>query len=206
MANPVRAIALEGIQNIEQVYVRHGPFCFTVNGMAPPTDGTPPIEEWGAAGNQVGIVARSPAFVVGDWVRYGEERYSELAAQYIDARQWSKSTLDVYRRLSGYVPPSVRRMDRLGTRHHLLIQKLSVAEQRRWLTRAAADDEAEPWTVERLREAIREGQDATAVAWYVTVALPDGKKHAAFVKRMEREGYAPKSRIRYQFTPKAAEK
>lgn len=168
-----------------------GKFEFTPSGVK--VLGKPEIEEWAAALHVVSVLERGLAFCVGDLILYGEDAYGEAAAQYIDARHWAPETVRNYVWISKQVPVRNRMIDRgLSMAHHQLVAALEAPEQRRWLKRAASED-AEPWTVARLRAAIREGGDTAPTAWFAVVRCSSEDARDSLVKRLESEGFACKA-------------
>lgn len=116
-------------------------------GWIPPADLT--LEEWGALGPEIGKRQRATRWLLGDWLNYGERRYGETYAQYMDATGHKYQYLADARWVAGAVEFSSRE-ERLSWSHHRLVAKLSRDEQRYWLRLAVAED----WTYDQLREAI----------------------------------------------------
>lgn len=158
-----------------------------VNGLV--YEGQPSFESWADTGKMLRVVERGAQFAIGDWLNYGEDRFNERASQVVDASEgWSEKTCSVYRWLAARIAQANRRMDRLTIAHHLLVAKLTPAKQKMWLSKASADDEEQPWTVGRLKAALREGGDAPVTAWWVTVLCTDTKDQETFMAAMEAQG------------------
>jgi hypothetical protein len=94
-------------------------------------------DEWLRQGRRLGVVGRSAAWWIGDWVRYGAARYG---------RKYELAT-----RVTGYEHQTLlnmvyvaarfeisRRREKLSWSHHADLAAFDVAEQERWLDRAAA--------------------------------------------------------------------
>lgn len=166
-------------------------FGLTVNGLV--VDGAPTLQQADAAGSVLIVAERASQFAIGDFVNYVEDKFGERSAQIIDEDGgWSLKTVQVYSWLSKHVAPDVRRMDRLGIRHHLLVATLSPGKQREWLNRAA-DALDGPWTVARLAKALRENGDAEETAWWVLVATAGADEQAALIERLSAEGKTAKA-------------
>ena len=178
-------------------FFTHGSLVFTCQGLAPP-ETPPPFQEWAEAGAMLATTTRGAAFVVGDWIRYGESHYGEMAAQAIDARSWSPNTVRVYRRLAELVPPAVRRMDRLGVRHHLVVQSMPVDQQRYWLNRAAADADEKPWSVQELIDAIRSEHGREESGWFVVARCNDRAAMEELLKELEGRGHSCRTIVKYK--------
>lgn len=163
-----------------------GAFTFSAAGLS--VVGTPPIEEWDAVGHMLAVQVRGLQFMVGDWLRIGETLYGERAAQVIDARHWSESTVRAYRWVAEKVPAENRMLDRLDYAHHQAVAALAPREQKAWLKRACGDGEGR-WTVPRLKAAIRNGSEPTETGWYVVVECASAAKRDALRKKLELEGY-----------------
>lgn len=179
--------AMEDETALAPIY--HGPFTLTSSGLK--VEGNPTIEQWAEVGQILAVMDRALAFLVGDWIRFGEDRYGEMAAQFIDARQWQPETVRNYVWLAERVPQPNRMLDRgLTIRHHQLVAKLPPAEQGRWLRRAL-NDGGQRWTPNMLRAAIR-GNDETAsdTEWYVVVPFENEGSRDKFVDELRMRGLA----------------
>lgn len=179
--------------NAEDVPLGHG-FRASVNGLT--VEGKPTFDDCVPVGNVLRVLERGAQFSLGDYVNYLEERFGEQAAQIIDESSgWALTTIQLYGWLARRVPAEVRRMDRLGVRHHLLVAALTIAQQRKWLA-AAADDLAEkPWTVARLTQALREGEDLLPTAWFVIAACQTAIQQEDLIRKLELEGFACKATV-----------
>ncbi len=168
--------------------VNHGVFQFTSQGLI--VTGDPTFEDWAQAMNTVAVMERGIAFLVGDLIRYGEERFGELAAQIIDARHWRPETVRAYVWLSEKVPMDNRMIDRgLSVKHHLAVAKLPPAEQRRWLHQALnSTDPAGPWAASRLQAAIRHGMDPPITGFYILVECQNQSERDYLQKQLELNG------------------
>jgi hypothetical protein len=95
-------------------------------------------DEWRRQGARLGVASRSSAWWIGDWVRYGA--------------QWYGPKYVVAARVTGYDDQTLMNMVYVGTRfevsrrrenlswsHHAELAALGLAEQERWLDRAAAE-------------------------------------------------------------------
>lgn len=171
--------------------VIHGKFTLEPNGLT--VEGRPQYEEWAELGGVLAVMECGLAFLVGDWLRYGEDRYGEQAAQVIDARSWSPETVRAYRWLADKVPVENRMLHRgLTIKHHMVVAALPVAQQRKWL-REALNNGGEPWTVARLKAAIRDGGDQPVTAWYILVDCGSQRKRDELLKQLELDGHTCRS-------------
>ncbi len=127
--------------------------------------------EWKRLAPRIGSAVRSCAFVVGDWLVYGEERFgAQLILPGIDpgpSRAISREQYDSARAATGIdpailanyayvarnVPRSMRR-ESLSWEHHRAVAKLEEPEQERWLDVAAKEE----LTSRRLRASITAGR------------------------------------------------
>jgi hypothetical protein len=186
----------------ESVPVSKG-FKATVNGLV--WEGRPSFEAWATAMKTLRVVERGSQFALGDGVIYGEDRYGEQASQVLDVTEgWSEKTIAIYKWLAERIPKDVRRMDRLGIAHHLAVATLTAAKQKHWLTLAADDEMARPWTVARLKQALREGEDLPATDFYVLVRCETGQMQSDLMDRLEAEGLTVKAVTRRQRKVEAA--
>ena len=190
---------------VESVVLADG-FNISVNGLV--VEGEPTFEACGRVGMTLVVTEKSAPFAVGDFVNYVEARFGEQAAQIIDpGNGWSLDTVKTYLWLARSIAPDVRRMDRLGVRHHMLVAKSAFApgKQREWLNRAA-DSEDEPWTVGRLKAALENGGDLEVTGWWVLVACNSAEDQARFVSEMVTAGRSAKATERRRKVKKPARK
>ncbi len=156
------------------------------------------FEEWSGLASHIGQAARSVAFVIGDWLHYGQtafqgddanpavgariasERYeAALAATGLD-----RTTLYNYAYVSRNVPSSLR-SERLSWEHHRMIAKLPPAEQQAWLRRCLDQEAAgRPISSRRLRKSISLGRIATAEDMEPDPADKGITNHIPFVNRL----------------------
>lgn len=156
--------------------------------------GEPDWASWERAGAVLCAADRGVQFAIGDWLNEAERRFGEQYAQLISPEDgWSETTIRVYRWLARRIAPDDRRMDRLTMRHHMLVAAMEPAEQRRWLTVAAADDEEQPWSVRRLAQAIMAQGTGATTAWWVLVEARSAADQAALLDRMTSEGRSAKA-------------
>jgi hypothetical protein len=156
------------------------------------------FEEWSSLAPLLNEAARGVAFVIGDWLFYGHDRFGRgEAANKPGARVRSedyeaairltgldRATLHTYAHVSRKVPPSLRNKD-LSWEHHKIVAKLPPGDQQIWL-RMAADSLAEgnPISTRRLRRSISAGRLLDTEE----VSLPENDKgienHIPFVNRL----------------------
>ena len=200
--SPLRALALGNTAmsvlpaQFEEVQMAPG-FAVTINGLQ--VTGTPSRERWERTGESLRVTERANAFALGDWFNFGVDRYGDDVWQTIDdSAGWKLSTIKAYGWLAASVPKAVRRLDRLGIKHHMLVAAMAPAKQQEWLDRAAndgADDDGvprEPWSASRLAKAIREGDDALPTALWVLVAASDEADQGALMAMLTSQGRSVK--------------
>lgn len=179
---------------VEAIQLAQG-FSATINGLE--ITGTPPIDRWSTVGTALRVLERSSQFAIGDFLNAIEELLGEASAQVVDYSEgWSEKTCAIYKWLAARVPKEVRRMDRLGIRHHLLVAALTPAKQKQWLTKAAADNEEKPWTVKRLQDALKEGEDLPPAAYWVLVGANSVDDQLALQGQLEAQGRTCKALVR----------
>jgi hypothetical protein len=133
------------------------------------------LAEWQDVGRSIGAALRSAAFVVGDWLIYGEGRrgqttlWAEIPAAnrvegwlYEEAAQLTGldvATLQNYAYVARRVPRSLRN-EHLSWEHHKKVAKLKEpGEQSRWLSVAAElRTEGNPVSVRRFARSIQAGR------------------------------------------------
>lgn len=168
-------------------------FGYTARGVLV-VHGTPSFEKCEAVAERLSTLEKAgPQFLIGDFLIYVEDKYGERAAQIVDSdKGWSERTLAVYRWIASRIAPERRRMDRLKIMHHQLVASLPPSQQEKWLTKAAADEDPEPWTVARLKKALDAGEDVPPTKWWVVVSASGEKDADALMERMIAEGRSAK--------------
>lgn len=131
------------------------------------------LEEWCELAEGIGSLASTVAFVVGDWLVYGEDNFgaaagpcrrvpSALYHEAVAATGLDLTTLHNY----AYVARRVRReirTDRLSWEHHKILAKLPPGRQTEWIATCIAEQEAGRWvSTRRLRKSLTIGRLATA--------------------------------------------
>lgn len=129
------------------------------------------VEEWRDLAPSIGEVASSIAFIVGDWLVYGQGRFGgdgspaskvngqayklALAATGLDL-----STLQNYAYVSRSIPYQMR-SERLSWEHHRLLAKLPDEEIQSWLAACVAEEDAgRRMSTRRLRKSLCLGRVA----------------------------------------------
>lgn len=199
-----RAIALDPNQTVMQVVppeinavVLSQGFSVTPNGLV--VHGHPKFKEWQAIGLTLRVTERGIQFAIGDYLNAIEDALGEKASQIVDYSEgWSENTCRVYRYIAKSVAPERRRMDRLTFRHHFVVAGLSAAAQKRWLDKAAADNEDEPWTVRRLIDAMKAGEDMPEETWWTLVSCENPGDQLALIGEMQAKGRSCKAITRRQ--------
>ncbi len=140
------------------------------------------FDEWIALAPHIGSALRSMAFVVGDWLVYGEDEFSaqleldiKVEGEDPDAPRPAKritrarydeahastgidlATLKTYVHVSRRVPMLLRN-NILSWEHHKAVAKLKAAELASWLNRAEHGDEHGQLSARRLRASITAGR------------------------------------------------
>ena len=131
------------------------------------------IEEWQELAAGIGELATSIAFIVGDWLVYGQglfgkNGYPDKQVDHpsyqlaIKATGLDLSTLQNYAYVSRSIPYSVR-SEQLSWEHHRLLAKLPDADMQTWI-RKCEDEEAagHRMSTRRLRKSLALGRVATA--------------------------------------------
>lgn len=93
------------------------------------------LHEWVKAGQRLGKMSRCSQWWLGDWVRYGSQRWGE---KYKEASRITGYDVKTLRNIV-YVAEQVemsRRRDNLTWSHHAEVCALDPAEQDKWLDRA----------------------------------------------------------------------
>ncbi|MCF7675127.1 MAG: hypothetical protein K9N23_13765 [Akkermansiaceae bacterium] len=131
------------------------------------------IEEWQELATSIGELATSIAFIVGDWLVYGQglfgkDGYPDKKVDHpsyqlaLKATGLDLSTLQNYAYVSRSVPYSLR-SERLSWEHHRLLAKLPDADMQGWIKTCEAEEDAgRRISTRRLRKSLSLGRVATA--------------------------------------------
>jgi hypothetical protein len=133
--------------------------------------------EWESLGAGLQSMHKSILFLLGDWLCWGEQRFSEEFSQAIKAKGHAVQTLLNAQWVSSRIEPS-RRRENLSWTHHSEVAALPAADQDT-LLQQAIDNE---WSTRELREAVRE------------------IKPAKVVERVEQAEIIEKKEVRMDFT------
>lgn len=196
--------AMSTTREVETVLVGAG-FSASVNGLV--VDGQPEIAAWDEVGKRLRIMEKGAQFALGDFILQLEDRFSEEASQIIDeSTGWSLKTCSIYRNLAKNIAVADRRMDRLTISHHLAVVALTAAQQRKWLTKAADDENDEPWTVKRLKDSMRVGEDLVPSGWWVLVLCTSEDDQRKTMNTIEKMGRTVKAVTRHSRATKKGKK
>ncbi|MER7151710.1 LmbU family transcriptional regulator [Streptomyces lydicus] len=107
-------------------------------------------ETWESAGRRISAVANSSAWCLGDWLVYGQWRYTDRYRRAVDAVGLDYQTLRNYAWVARRFEVS-RRRDTLSFNHHAEVASLLPHEQDYWLDRA----QELGWSRNQLRANVR---------------------------------------------------
>lgn len=159
------------------------------------------FEEWSAMAPQIGTALKSMAFVIGDWMIYGEEKFAvqpcipgledqrhvRVSSANYEATQAATgldpATLKTYAYVSRRVPMSLRN-NLLSWEHHKVVAKLATDKQAEWLATAAAADSGERISVRRLRASITSGRVLSAEELSVPPSEQGVTNHIPSINRL----------------------
>jgi hypothetical protein len=113
------------------------------------------LEQWSRQGRRLGAVGRAVAWWIGDWLRYGNERWGERYVRAARLTGYDVQTLTNMVYVASSIPPDERRQG-LSWSHHAELAALEPGERQKWLDRA----ESERLSVRCLREEMRRARRA----------------------------------------------
>jgi hypothetical protein len=155
------------------------------------------FEEWEGLATNLCEAARGVAFVIGDWLIYGERRFatavpgkelcrvkSEDYERAIKATGLDRTTLHAYTYVARRVPASLRNQ-LLSWEHHKTVAKLEPDDQSRWLQLAAERlEDGQPVSTRRLRKSIQAGRLLATDEIEVEASDRGIENHIPFVNRL----------------------
>jgi len=137
------------------------------------------FQEWQSLASRFGAAMSSAAFVIGDWLVYGEDHFRgqqrlpgfekepvgsrkvspEIYQEALRLTGLDRTTLMTYAYVARRVPSSLRN-EQLSWEHHKAVAKLTVDQQKQWLEIAETqgDEQLGPVSTRRLRKSITAGR------------------------------------------------
>ncbi len=152
-------------------------------------------EEWRDLAPSIGEVASSIAFIVGDWLVYGQGRFESdgTPASKVDGQTYQLalaatgldlSTLQNYAYVSRSIPYSMR-SERLSWEHHRLLAKLPDNDIQDWIDTCVAEEDAgRRMSTRRLRKSLNLGRVATDADLEPDDADRGIENHLTYVTRL----------------------
>lgn len=141
----------------------------------------------------MGQAARGIAFVIGDWLVYGDANFrkgpaaSRVATDAYDAAIQStgldRTTLHNYAYVARRVARN-RRSEAMAWEHHKVVAKLPVAEQHRWLALATPKKNQRAISTMRLRKSIIAGRVLTPDEMVADPADRGTNNHIPYINRL----------------------
>ncbi|WP_310723174.1 MULTISPECIES: LmbU family transcriptional regulator [unclassified Streptomyces] len=123
-------------------------------------------DTWKSAGRRISAVANSSAWCLGDWLIYGQWRYTDRYRRAVDAVGLDYQTLRNYAWVARRFEVS-RRRDSLSFHHHAEVASLPPHEQDYWLNRA----EELGWSRNQLRANVRAARETEPSATRKTASV-----------------------------------
>lgn len=141
-------------------------------GISPPRGTEPAVawepqrdlarHEWLVVGKRLGGISRCNQWWLGDWVRYGADRWGEKYTQAAKITGYDPRSLANMASIATAFETS-RRRDYLTWSHHVAVAALPEAEQEAWLDRAASESFSVADLRTELRAALKGGKEGPAV-------------------------------------------
>ncbi len=163
------------------------------------------FQEWQSLAARFGAAMSSAAFVIGDWLVYGEDHFrgqqrlpgfekevigsskvpSELYQEALRLTGLDRTTLLTYAYVARRVPSSLRN-EHLSWEHHKAVAKLAVDQQKHWLEIAETrgDEQQGPVSTRRLRKSITAGRLLTPEEMTLDPADRGRLNHIPFLNRL----------------------
>lgn len=119
--------------------------------------------EWLVVGRRLGGISRCNQWWLGDWVRYGTEKWGEKYTQAAKITGYDPRSLANMASIAAAFDTS-RRRDDLTWSHHVAVAALPEEEQESWLDRATAENLSVADLRTELRASPKEGKAASSAA------------------------------------------
>ena len=156
------------------------------------------LKEWGDLAPSIGEVATAVAFIVGDWLIYGQNLFSmnginDVRVNKVDQESYQRalertrldlSTLQNYAYVSRSIPYALR-SERLSWEHHRLLAKLPDGDKQDWIDTCVAEEKAgRRMSTRRLRKSLSLGRIATDADLEPDDADGGIENHLQFINRL----------------------
>jgi hypothetical protein len=164
------------------------------------------FSEWEAMAERFGAAMSSAAFVIGDWLVYGEDHFrgqgrlpgfeenaipsrkvsGEIYEAALRLTGLDRTTLATYAYVARRVPPSLRN-EQLSWEHHKAVARLEPHQQTKWLEIAmeeGGEGEAGPISTRRLRKSITAGRLLTRQEMQIDPADRGQPNHIPHLNRL----------------------
>jgi hypothetical protein len=153
------------------------------------------FEEWAALAPRLNEASRCVAFLIGDWLIYGEAHFAKPGkepARRVDSAAYERamaatgldrSTLITYAYVARRVPSSLRNED-LSWEHHKAVAKLEARDQTRWLKTALSGDKSGVVSTLRLRKSITANRLLSLAEMQIAPSERGRPNHIPFVNRL----------------------
>ena len=105
------------------------------------------LDAWGSRAHMIGVMNRASPFWCGDWINYGENRFGEKYAQFVEETGLDPATLTNRAWVSGQVTPERRQGPPLTWSHHEVVAPCTPEQQVALLERALKGEDGKPWTI-----------------------------------------------------------
>lgn len=138
--------------------------------------------EWLLVGKRLGGISRCNQWWLGDWVRYGADKWGEKYTQAAKITGYDPRSLANMASIATAFEPS-RRRDNLTWSHHVAVAALPEGEQETWLDRAVS----EGFSVADLRTELRAVPKAETEAPPADLGAGEGERQEADEKLEEQE-------------------
>ncbi|MEO3977499.1 LmbU family transcriptional regulator [Streptomyces sp. CAU 1734] len=135
-------------------------------------------DTWEQAGRHIARVVDSSAWCLGDWIIYGQSRYTDRYRRAVEAAGLDYQTIRNYAWVARRFDLS-RRREALSFQHHAEVAALPPGQQDYWLDRAEQHD----WSRNELRRNVRGGRQKKTAVSRETGVLP---RIAPAAERVER--------------------
>jgi hypothetical protein len=127
--------------------------------------------EWLVIGRRLGGISRCNQWWLGDWVRYGTEKWGEKYTQAAKITGYDPRSLANMASVAAAFDSS-RRRDDLTWSHHVAVAALPEPEQEQWLDRAAAENLSVADLRTELRASPKEDEHALPIEGVGTEVAP----------------------------------
>lgn len=152
-------------------------------GLRPKASAIPSFQQWRQLGEYLRFMEGSISWLIGDWMRYGEEHFKQKMSQALELTGWAVDTVKQYTWVAERVKPETRDAD-LSFSHHRVVADLPQKDQKKLLAHA----KKEGLTVREFQREVTATRHPDKQTVWLLVSCTSLKDRERLIREMEKAG------------------